>query len=112
MTRGGARREGSFYAQKTDQPIQAGSSSRAGKNHGMLVMGFAAFGDNFPGRLPQGRHERAAVGSLGMAVGIERQDFVYDEALDGPKSAARGDVVGIDKCFRAERPDDLGVATH
>ena len=47
-----------------------------------------------------------------MAVGIKRQDFVNDESLDGPKSAARGDIVGIDKCLRTERPDDLGIVAH
>ena len=62
--------------------------------------------------LAQACHEPAAIGSLGVTVGIKRQDPVNDKPLDRPKGAAGRNVVGVDERLRAERSRDFSIAAN
>ena len=68
-------------------------------------------GDDAAGLLAQPRRERAAIGRLGVAIGVVGKDLFEDERFDLAQRAARRDVVGIDQSVAAEGTVDHGVVT-
>lgn len=61
--------------------------------------------------MAQAGDEGAAIGPVGVAVGVEGQDAFEDPLLDLAQSPAGSDVVGIDHRMGSERPvDDQAVS--
>ncbi len=84
-------------AQKGDQPVQPRCGPRSGEDHRMLGPCPAGRGDGLTRLTPQACDMGAAMGSLGMAVGVEGKDIAQNELLDLPQRATRGDVIGVDE---------------
>ena len=92
-------------AEQADEAVQAGGGAGAREDDG-AAFGMGETRDGGAGVGAHPGHDAAAMGGLGVAVGVIRKHLAHHEVLDLEERAAGGDVVGVDHGVLAEGAGD------
>lgn len=100
------------HTKKLHQPVDPRGRAVAAEDHRVIGARAAALRHPNPRRAAQPGHQCAAMRGLGMAVGIEGQDFFLQPCLNLSQRSARSGIVGIDQRLRPERARNDGTASE